>query len=1021
MNVDRIAHAYYGDLTHPSTLRCRRRIHWMCEQVIGQRVLDIGCSEGIVGLILAREGFSYTGVDLEDGALAYARQEAAKESDLVRSRLRYEIADATALPFDDNSFDTVLIGEVLEHLTHPKRVLLEARRVLAAGGRIAVTVPLGLTHEHADHKRTFYPSSLARLAEPFFDAISVDVRDAYVMYTGARRPSDAQGDGARPAGGTALGVEPLEEYCGSVEAERARLRISVRDLKAASKDARQRLTLIDALETQLRDAEATAAGEQAARSRAEQTANRLEASLREKEQQHLAALRELDETYAKKLREQERLARASQARQGEGVERLRDFAAVSSPRGATILVVSKGDEQLVTLRGRTGLHFPQGPDGDYAGFHPLDSAWAIDHLEQLRRRGADHLLLPAAAFWWLTHYAEFREHLSSSSVPVAFDQDVGLLLRLSRRDPSDPAALPEDVIAHAAAAFGTARPENTPTPAKARPSLVSAAAVLEPPRRRDGAEPVTAGVILDRFTTSCLQPEARLVTFRPDNWRETLEANRPDVLFVESAWQGNDGAWKYRVASYESNMGDELLDLVKWARRRDIPTVFWNKEDPVHFDRFLTRGAEFDVVFTTDANCVPRYRDAFGHDRVFDLPFAAQPLLHNPIQSESRSGSVCFAGTYYGNRHDERRRDLTHILTPALRFGLDIYDRQTGVGISDKDSYRFPPEYAGAIRGRLEYDEMVKVYKRYRVFLNVNSVKDSPTMFSRRVFELLACGTPVVSSYARGLVALLGDTVYISESEHDTQRHLEGLLNDEEAWARASVRGIRRVLGEHTYRRRLASVWERIGLGGQAERPLSISVVALVRSPEGARILAEALRAQTLQPRDVVLMSDGALPPAVLDAFRSQLPASAIHQAQRDGGEWKGCVEPAVGDAIAFLDDRDHYGPDYLRDHALALEYSSHDFVGKQTFQRRTGRARLKRVAAGAEFRATRSVPSATLVVRRHACSPDVLHQALASRTFSRPDDDVLSIDWFNYVQDAHLAYGAAAPLDARLRAAVEA
>ena len=48
------------------------------------------------------------------------------------------------------------------------------------------------------------------------------------------------------------------------------------------------------------------------------------------------------------------------------------------------------------------------------------------------------------------------------------------------------------------------------------------------------------GAILDEFTTDCLRPECQLITFRPDNWRATLEACRPDALFVESAWRGND-------------------------------------------------------------------------------------------------------------------------------------------------------------------------------------------------------------------------------------------------------------------------------------------------------------------------------------------------------------------------------------------------------------------------------------------------------------------------------------------------
>jgi hypothetical protein len=42
---------------------------------------------------------------------------------------------------------------------------------------------------------------------------------------------------------------------------------------------------------------------------------------------------------------------------------------------------------------------------------PADSEAAVAHLEQLRTRGVDHLIVPAAASWWLEHYRGLREHL----------------------------------------------------------------------------------------------------------------------------------------------------------------------------------------------------------------------------------------------------------------------------------------------------------------------------------------------------------------------------------------------------------------------------------------------------------------------------------------------------------------------------------------------------------------------------------------------------------------------------------
>src|SRR4030095_15028243 len=70
------------------------------------------------------------------------------------------------------------------------------------------------------------------------------------------------------------------------------------------------------------------------------------------------------------------------------------------PGGSSVLVVSKGDNDLLQLDPCRAAHFPQGPDGKYAGYYPADSAAAIAHLKELQKRGAHYLVLPQTALWW---------------------------------------------------------------------------------------------------------------------------------------------------------------------------------------------------------------------------------------------------------------------------------------------------------------------------------------------------------------------------------------------------------------------------------------------------------------------------------------------------------------------------------------------------------------------------------------------------------------------------------------------
>ena len=102
------------------------------------------------------------------------------------------------------------------------------------------------------------------------------------------------------------------------------------------------------------------------------------------------------------------------------VRRIRRIADLALPPGSRVVVISRGDDELVSFSRVTANHFPQSPDGSYSGHHPADSDEAIAHLEDLRRRGADFLLIPETSTWWMAHYGGFADHVRR--LPVIADQ-----------------------------------------------------------------------------------------------------------------------------------------------------------------------------------------------------------------------------------------------------------------------------------------------------------------------------------------------------------------------------------------------------------------------------------------------------------------------------------------------------------------------------------------------------------------------------------------------------------------------
>jgi hypothetical protein len=90
---------------------------------------------------------------------------------------------------------------------------------------------------------------------------------------------------------------------------------------------------------------------------------------------------------------------------------------------AQLLVISRGDDRLLNLYGRPPWHFPRGDDGFFLGEYPADGTAAVDHLSRWRASGAEFLVIPRTAFWWLDHYPDLRAEIGRYRTTFV-DEDV---------------------------------------------------------------------------------------------------------------------------------------------------------------------------------------------------------------------------------------------------------------------------------------------------------------------------------------------------------------------------------------------------------------------------------------------------------------------------------------------------------------------------------------------------------------------------------------------------------------------
>lgn len=434
--------------------------------------------------------------------------------------------------------------------------------------------------------------------------------------------------------------------------------------------------------------------------------------------------------------------------------------------------------------------------------------------------------------------------------------------------------------------------------------------ILGWPEYPPNGKPYVIG-IMDEFTTGCFEHDVNLIQPRPDNWYALAEKYPPAFFFIESAWKGNFGSWQYRVANYATKPGQEVAHICQYAREKGIPTVFWNKEDPVHHEKFMCSAELVDYIFTTDTNMRTSYTAKTGNHNVHALPFAAQPAIHKPAPLAGRKPRACFAGSWYGDRHAERGQAMRWLLQAAHAYGLDIYDRNHGTGV-----FPFPEEYHAGIKGSLPYKELCDEYSCYRVFLNVNSVTESPTMFSRRVFELLACGTPVVSTYAKGIENLFdSNAVWLVRSQEEADHALHTLMTDDVEWRRRSLAGIREVFAKHTYAHRLNDIFETLGLTDRMPTEPAMLLIAQVQTLAELKALDCFAHEQSYQA-----FSLGVECPREVSTLAGTLSRKLVLLQPGEKTNWLGQFI-ANGTIAGWLSAHSHYGTHYLRDLANASLY----------------------------------------------------------------------------------------------------
>lgn len=487
---------------------------------------------------------------------------------------------------------------------------------------------------------------------------------------------------------------------------------------------------------------------------------------------------------------------------------------------------------------------------------------------------------------------------------------------------------------------------------------------------------IRVAAIMDRFTLDCFQPECILTELTPQGWRAEMEQAKPDMLFLESAWEGKDKLWYGKV----SHCSAEICELTEYCHERSIPVVFWNKEDPVYTDVFMNTARCADIVFTTDMECIQKYKTELGHDRVYHIHFAAQPKTHNPIEKYERKDKFCFAGAYY-HRYEQRCKIFDAFSKHSIETrGLDVYDRNYP---SPRPEHKFPDFYNPYILGRLDPSEIDVAYKGYTFGINMNSVTQSQTMFARRVFELLASNTVVVGNYSRGVKNYFGDLTICTDDAKTLKNTLEQYCCDADTRDRYRLLGLRKVLTEHLCEDRLDEIIQKVyGVSVKPELPM-VTVLAHASNQEDVARIQKAFDRQRYENKKLVLITD---------EQKNLRPGETVYKPEQFASI--SLSEICKNGYLAYFAHADWYGENYLLDLVLTTRYGSYNVIGKAAY--------FTANAEGMQNRNAAYRPADCLMARRSIISADCLGEltgAELSETTEWKKPNMLSTDGFQYCE----------------------
>ena len=853
-NIDKITEAYNGEFGEPFAKISRDRIHWVCSQAKGEKILDVGCSQGIASIILAREGKNVTGIDICEESIDFALKCLNDEDAKTQANVNFVCTDFISLTKDCESYDCVIMSEVLEHLADPERFIARTYEILVSGGIYVVTVPFGINEYH-DHKRTYYLTELyGQICEIFH------VDDVYFY----DKPFGWNGNWLGIVGRKTNMKINTKQNMDTLLFDKAEKAFFLHE-ESLIKVRSQLQYTIEQKNENLKGINSQLA----------EKANLLNEKVRQ------------IETMQKEIIHNKLLINANNTKNENEKAKLQTLYDSQCKETEVLKIQLKRvekNEEILKLKNteleKQTTEFEQQVLSAQTQYKDLAnsklgriqiSIWRR-HTNKKLKKNSKPIYRPSS-----------KERMKDLLRKVPFLVKVVRKIR-GQKVPKQQSDKPET---RSVAQYTKHEPD------------LGYINRIEPllnkiPSSKTGRYykklALRAAIISDEFLFNTFKDVADTVALYPDTWMEQITG--ADLLFIISGWKGFNEEWRGFAVQGSQKRG-VILEIIDYSKVHDIPSVFYSIEDPPHYDDYIEIAKKCDFVFTTAIEMVPNYKKDCGHDNVYALMFGFNPLFHNPVGTYSveKFPEVVFSGSYM-HKYPERCKDIGTIFDGIMSsgHGLKIIDRNYYL---QNSWYSFPGKYLSCLSPEIPHEMLQKVHKLYDWSININTVKDSKTMFANRVFELEASGCLQISNYSVGVNSHL-PLVYTVQDKNEAAYVVDSLSQAEISRRRAA--GIRHAMTGNTCFDRFDDICGYIGflrLGLQRK----LAVVVNDASEKATKVF----ESQTYPFKELIAAKE------LLSTY-------------------------SEFDMIAFMNPDMGYESFYLEDMVNAFKYTDCDYVTKDSY-----------------------------------------------------------------------------------------